>query len=263
MAKGSYFQKHKEKIGIQHGGLPHESFRITDDTRARFEDGQVLLLDKPLHWTSFDVVRKIRNLLRIKKVGHAGTLDPLATGLLILCTGKYTKRINEYMAAEKEYIADITLGATTPTYDLESTPTDVKDFQSVTINQIHSTLATFTGEIEQVPPIYSAIKKNGVAAYELARRGDDVELKSRKITIQSIEIMACSLPVLTLKIACSTGTYIRSLAHDIGQQLGCGAYLSALRRTRIGEMNVEDGITPETFMNQLKKEAVDAADQNA
>src|SRR5688500_837892 len=148
-----------------------------------FEEGQVLLVDKPLEWTSFDVVRKIRNLIRIKKVGHAGTLDPLATGLLILCTGRFTKKINEYMAQEKEYTGTIVLGATTPTYDLESIPGNFTDCSHITAEQVDAAAKVFTGEILQVPPVYSAIKKDGKRAYEFARKGQDIELEARKITI--------------------------------------------------------------------------------
>src|SRR5687767_12968595 len=159
-----------------------------------FEEGQVLLVDKPLEWTSFDVVRKIRNLMKIKKVGHAGTLDPLATGLLILCTGKFTKRINEYMAREKEYTGTIVLGAATPTYDLESHPVAVGDYAGITRELLETTATSFTGEIEQVPPIHSAIKVEGKRVYELARKGHDVVLQPRKITISVFEIVSVALP---------------------------------------------------------------------
>lgn len=212
---------------------------LDEAERALFEAGKVLLIDKPLHWTSFDVVRKIRNRLRIKKVGHAGTLDPLATGLLIVCTGKFTKKINEYMASEKEYTGTFTLGAVTPTYDLESLPEQQKDFSMINAEQLHATTAKFTGEIDQFPPIYSAIKIKGTPMYELARRGEEVELKSRKIRISEFELTTIELPVVHFRIVCSTGTYIRSIAHDFGQALGCGAYLSQLRRTRIGGFSVD------------------------
>ena len=224
---------------------------ISEEVKKKFEDGQVILIDKPLHWTSFDAVRKIRNLIKIKKVGHAGTLDPLATGLLIVCTGKFTKKINEYMAQEKEYTGSFTLGAVTPTYDLESTPLDFKDISAITVEQLNETTRMFIGEIQQVPPIYSAIKKDGVALYELARRGVDVELKPRTITIKEFEITKVELPVVHFKVVCSTGTYIRSLAHDYGAALGCGAYLSALRRTKIGEHLVENAVGIEGFIESL------------
>ncbi|MEO5500808.1 MAG: tRNA pseudouridine(55) synthase TruB, partial [Ginsengibacter sp.] len=199
-----------------------------------FDEGKVLLIDKPLHWTSFDAVRKIRNLIRIKKVGHAGTLDPLATGLLIVCTGKFTKRINEYMAQEKEYTGCITLGAITPTFDLESEPQDFKPYDHLTEEEIINATKSFTGEILQVPPIHSAIKQQGKAVYLKARRGEEVILEPRKITIHAFELTQINLPQIHFKVVCTTGTYIRSLANDFGAALGCGGYLSELRRTRIG-----------------------------
>ncbi|HNU86951.1 MAG TPA: tRNA pseudouridine(55) synthase TruB [Ferruginibacter sp.] len=214
-------------------------------------DGKVLLINKPLHWTSFDVVRKLRSLLQIKKIGHAGTLDPLATGLLIVCTGKFTKKINEYMAQEKEYTGSITLGAVTPTYDLESEPQQQKDHSFLTEEMIRSATEKFIGEIDQYPPMFSAIKKDGVALYELARRGEEVELKARKIFIRSFEITSFELPVVHFKVVCSTGTYIRSLANDFGAALGCGAYLSSLCRTRIGEFKVDEGTTIEELEKSL------------
>lgn len=200
----------------------------------KYEEGQVLLIDKPLNWTSFDVVRKIRSLIKIKKVGHAGTLDPLATGLLIVCTGRFTKKINEYMGMEKEYTGTFTLGATTPTYDLESDPVNIMDYHHLTPEQIKGATANFIGEIQQVPPIHSAIKQAGKPVYLMARKGVDVQLEPRTITITEFVIEKVELPVVHFKVVCSTGTYIRSLAHDYGRQLGCGAYLSSLRRTRIG-----------------------------
>jgi tRNA pseudouridine55 synthase len=210
-----------------------------------FEEGQVLLINKPLEWTSFDVVRKIRNLIKIKKVGHAGTLDPLATGLLILCTGKFTKRINEYMAQEKEYTGTFTMGATTPTYDLESEPVNFTDYGHLSQEQLQQIAQQFTGDILQVPPMHSAIKKDGIRVYELARKGQTIELEPRKITIKAFDIVAVALPVVHFRVVCSTGTYIRSLAHDLGQAAGCGAYLSSLCRTRIGQFKVEDAMTME------------------
>lgn len=213
------------------------------DMENIFEQGQVMLIDKPLEWTSFDVIRKLRSLLRIKKIGHAGTLDPLATGLLIVCTGKFTKRINEFMAQEKEYTGTITLGATTPTYDLESEPRDLKPVDHLQEDAIRAATASFTGTILQVPPIHSAIKKEGKRVYELARQGKEVQLDPRKITISEFEITAIHLPRVEFKVVCSTGTYIRSLANDFGAALGCGGYLSALCRTRIGNFKVEDAFT--------------------
>ncbi len=252
--KGSYWQKHQEKNGEERPASNErtKALPISDHQKQSFEDGKLLLIDKPLHWTSFDMVRKIRNRIRIKKVGHAGTLDPLATGLLILCTGKFTKKINEYMAQEKEYTGSFTLGAVTPTYDLESTPEQHKDIANITAEMVQDLLPGFLGEIQQFPPIYSAIKKKGTPLYELARRGEDIELQARTINIYSFEFTEIILPVLRFKIVCSTGTYIRSIANDIGAALGCGAYLSELRRTRIGNFNVNEAITIEQFNESIQ-----------
>jgi tRNA pseudouridine55 synthase len=209
-----------------------------------FEQGQVLLIDKPLEWTSFDVIRKLRPLVRTKKVGHAGTLDPLATGLLIVCSGKFTKRINEYMAKEKEYTGAVTVGAFTPTYDLESAPVAVGDYGEVSLAGVKEVIASrFLGEIMQVPPIHSAIKVDGKRVYELAREGREVKLEPRPVRIAEFEVMEFRLPEISFRIVCSTGTYIRSIANDLGVALGCGGYLSKLRRTRIGEFRVEDAMT--------------------
>jgi tRNA pseudouridine55 synthase len=218
-----------------------------------FEEGQVLLINKPLEWTSFDVVRKIRSAIKIKKVGHAGTLDPLATGMLILCTGKFTKRINEYMAQEKEYTGTFTLGATTPTYDLESEPQDFKDYSSVTPEQLQAIAQQFTGDIMQVPPMHSAIKKDGKRVYELARQGITIELEPRKITIKEFEFTSIELPVLHFRVVCTTGTYIRSLANDVGRAAGCGAYLSKLCRTRIGAFTLDKSMTMEEALERIVK----------
>lgn len=218
----------------------------------KYEAGEVILVDKPLNWTSFDVVRKIRSLIKIKKVGHAGTLDPLATGLLIVCTGKFTKKINEYMGMEKEYTGSFTLGAVTPTYDLESEPTATKGISGITEQKIHETTRVFTGEIKQVPPIHSAIKKDGKPVYLMARKGIDVQLEPRTVTIYSFSIEKVELPVVYFKVVCTTGTYIRSLANDYGKELGCGAYLSSLRRTRIGIFTAENATQMQELGNQLK-----------
>ena len=212
-----------------------------------------MLINKPIEWTSFDAVRKIRNLIRVKKVGHAGTLDPLATGLLIICTGKFTKRISEYMAQEKEYTGSFTLGATTPTYDLESEPQNFKDYSFLTNEKIIATTKDFTGEIMQVPPAHSAIKVNGKRVYELARKGAEVKLEPRKLFIKEFEITEIKLPLVFFRVVCSTGTYIRSLANDFGERLGCGAYLSSLCRTRIGESRLELSMTIEEFEKEIKK----------
>ncbi|MFZ9387744.1 MAG: tRNA pseudouridine(55) synthase TruB [Chitinophagaceae bacterium] len=219
---------------------------------AAYEEGKVLLINKSLRWTSFDAVRKIRNLVRIKKVGHAGTLDPLATGLLIICTGRFTKRINEYMAQEKEYTGTFILGATTPTYDLESEPVDFRETGGITLPMIREATGQFTGEIAQIPPAHSAIKQDGKRVYELARQGREVILEPRKVTIREFEIVSVDMPVVHFRVVCSTGTYIRSLAHDFGKALGCGAYLGSLCRTRIGTYRLEDAMDIEEFEREVK-----------
>ena len=211
-----------------------------------------MLIDKPYKWTSFAVITKVRDLIKIKKVGHAGTLDPLATGLLIVCTGKFTKRINEYMAQEKEYTGTITLGAITPTFDLEGEPQDIKDTSAITETQIKNATAQFMGDIMQVPPMHSAIKKDGVRVYELARMGQTIELAPRKLFIREFEITAIDMPVVHFRVACSTGTYIRSLANDFGVVLGCGGHLSSLCRTRIGKYKLDDALTIEQLEEQVK-----------
>ncbi len=222
-------------------------------TKEDFEQGQMLLINKPLQWTSFDVVQKLRYLIKIKKIGHAGTLDPLATGLLIVCTGKFTKKINEYMAQEKEYTGTFTLGAVTPTYDLESEPENFKAFDHITTEEINAATLKFTGDIEQVPPAHSAIKVGGKRVYELARQGIEVKLEPRKVTIKEFEIVKIELPLIHFRVVCTTGTYIRSLAKDFGVALGCGAYLSSLCRTRIGEFSVKDAYTIEAFQEKIKQ----------
>lgn len=224
----------------------------------KYETGQVLLINKPLEWTSFDVIRKIRTLLKVKKVGHAGTLDPLATGMLIVCTGKFTKKLNEFMSQEKEYTGTITIGARTPTYDLESEPVDLKDISGITPEAIKSATLLFTGEIMQVPPIHSAIKKDGKRVYELARRGEVVELDARKINIKEFEITSIDLPHIGFRVVCSTGTYIRSLANDLGTALGCGGYLSSLCRTRIGAFEIIDAWSIEALETIVRNERMQA-----
>ncbi len=219
-----------------------------------FEEGRMILVNKPLRWTSADVVKKIRNQVHTK-VGHAGTLDPLATGLLILCTGKFTKKINEYMLKEKEYTGTFTLGATTPSYDLETERENPKECNHISSADLEMVSHRFTGEIIQVPPIYSAIKKNGQRSYDLARQGKAVELEGRKVTVYAFEMELQKPPVVAFRVVCSTGTYIRSLAHDVGQALGCGAYLSSLCRTRIGEYRLEDAIDPEKEEIKIKKDS--------
>ncbi len=251
--KETYRSKHNTKLGKDAPLQQERKERVPIDPNKQlpYAIGKMLLIDKPLHWTSFDVVRKLRGILQIKKIGHAGTLDPLATGLLIVCTGTFTKKINEYMAKEKEYTGHITLGAVTPTFDLESEPEQFKKIERLTNEMIFEATAQFTGAIEQLPPIYSAIKKDGVALYELARKGVKVTLEPRKVTIHSFEIAAIDLPVVSFKVVCSTGTYIRSLANDFGAALGCGGYLSSLRRTRIGEFEASQAIDLDALMQEL------------
>ena len=212
-----------------------------------YADGQVILFDKPLKWTSFDIVKKVRILTKVKKVGHAGTLDPLATGLLIICTGKFTKKINEYMGMEKEYTGTFTLGSTTTTYDLEKEPENFKDTAHLTPEIIHAATHQFIGDILQMPPQHSAIKKDGKRLYESARLGIEVKVDPRPVTIKEFVITNIEMPVVHFKVVCSTGTYIRSLANDFGEALGVGAYMSSLRRTRIGIFNVNDAYNLDSF----------------
>lgn len=216
-------------------------------TETDFLEGQILLVDKPLDWTSFQAVNKLKyklkrefNLPKKFKIGHAGTLDPRATGLLIVCTGKFTKKIPEIQDAPKEYWTEIKIGVQTESYDTEKPEILHQDFSHITENFIQETLEKFVGEIDQKPPIFSAIKIDGARAYNLARAGEEVEMKSRKTTIFYIKDLEINLPLIRFTVGCSKGTYIRSLAHDIGQQLGVGAYLTQLRRTKIGEYSVED-----------------------
>ncbi|MEN9685124.1 MAG: hypothetical protein RLZZ28_910 [Bacteroidota bacterium] len=215
-------------------------------------EGKVILIDKPLHWTSFDVIKKIRWLTKISKVGHAGTLDPLATGLLIVCTGKFTKKINEYMGMEKAYTGTFTIGATTPTYDLESEPVNQKDISHITETQIQEAVKSFTGLILQTPPIHSAIKKEGQPVYLAARKGLEVKLEPRPVTIHSFSIDRIEGSLLYFTVVCSTGTYIRSLANDFGAALGVGGYMSSLRRIRIGEFDVTDALSMDAFELSIK-----------
>jgi tRNA pseudouridine55 synthase len=217
-------------------------------------EGQILLIDKPLTWSSFQAVNKLKYILKRKyelpkkfKIGHAGTLDPLATGLLIVCTGKFTKKITEIQGQAKEYTGTITLGATTPSYDLETEINETFPTEHITEALIWETTKQFVGEIDQKPPVFSAIKKDGIRLYEHARAGEEVEILSRKITIHEFEITRIALPEIDFRVKCSKGTYIRSLAYDFGMALNSGGYLSALRRTKIGDYSVENGISPEKF----------------
>ena len=218
-----------------------------------FLAGQVILIDKPIEWTSFDVVKKIRNLIRIKKVGHAGTLDPLATGLLILCTGKKTKSIESYMAEEKEYTGTFTIGQTTPTFDLESEPTEAVDTSRISQEDLDRARDKFIGDIEQLPPMHSAIKVGGKRLYELARKGETIERKTRPVNISEFELTKVDLPIISFKVVCSKGTYIRSLANDFGEALGVGGHLSSLRRTKIGEFHVDNAYNLEELVTLLKE----------
>jgi len=215
-------------------------------TIPELKEGGVILIDKPYKWTSFDAVNKIKRLTKAK-IGHCGTLDPLATGLLICCTGKFTKKISEYQRLPKEYTGIFHLGAVTPTYDLESEPENFKPFEHITEVAIREAAKKFTGDIMQVPPIHSAVKKDGKRAYELARKGKDITLEARPVTIGEFEITSVKLPEVHFRVACSTGTYIRSLANDMGEELGCGAYLQELRRTRIGNFNADDALSPDQW----------------
>jgi tRNA pseudouridine55 synthase len=212
-------------------------------TITELKEGAVLLIDKPYTWTSHDAIKKVGKRMKVK-IGHCGTLDPLATGLLICCTGKFTKKITDYQKLPKEYTGIITLGATTPTYDLESEPQHCKPFHHLTEADIRAAIIPFIGAIQQVPPIHSAIKKDGKRAYELARKGADIALAPRAVTIMEFELVHIELPDIHFRVACSTGTYIRSLAHDLGAALGCGGYLKALRRTHIGDFSVADALSP-------------------
>ncbi len=216
-----------------------------------FVDGEVLLIDKPLTWTSFDVIRKIRNGIKIKKVGHAGTLDPLATGLLVVCTGKKTKTIDLIQATDKEYTGTITIGATTPSYDKETEIDQSFPYEHITEEMIYETAKSFLGLNEQIPPAHSAIKINGERVYKKARRGEIVIMKPRSITIHEFEITAINLPDISFRVACTKGTYIRSLAYDFGKRLDSGGYLSSLIRTKIGDLRIEDAMSIDEFMASI------------
>lgn len=223
-----------------------------------YKNGKVLLIDKPLHWTSFQAVNKVRWALKKKfglkkiKVGHAGTLDPLATGLLVLCTGKFTKKIQELQAESKEYTGTITLGATTPSYDLETEIDRTYPVEHISEQMILQAAASLTGRIQQVPPLYSAIKKDGVRLYEKARKGELMEIKPREVEVFAFEITGIQMPEIHFRITCSKGTYIRSIASDIGKALDSGAYLSKLRRTKSGDFDVSNALSPQDFVASLE-----------
>ncbi|WP_158840456.1 tRNA pseudouridine(55) synthase TruB [Polaribacter sp. L3A8] len=233
-------------------------------TEEGFKNGQVLLIDKPLNWTSFQVVNKLRweirqrfNIKKIK-VGHAGTLDPLATGLLIICTGKQTKEIHVYQGQEKEYTGTFTIGGTTPSYDLETEVDKTYPTAHITEELLRETTKQFMGDILQKPPIFSAIKKDGKRLYELARKGETTEINARTVTVSEFEITKINLPEVAFRVVCSKGTYIRSLAYDFGLALNSGAHLSALRRTKIGDFSVEKGVSVEGFIKGLQESTIES-----
>ena len=220
-----------------------------------FQQGKTLLLNKPKTWTSFDVVNKIRYAIPGKvKVGHAGTLDPLATGLLIICTGKHTKKLADFMGMEKEYTGIIQLGETTPSYDLETEADQTFDISHITEVMIHETAKKFTGTLLQYPPIFSAIKQKGIPIHRLARKGKAVKTEAREVEITKFEVTKIDLPEVHFRVVCSKGTYIRSLAHDFGKALGAGAYLKELTRTRIGVYKLQDAWELEDFVNLVKQQ---------
>jgi len=237
---------------------------LTDFSKEDFLDGQLLLIDKPLGWSSFQAVNKLKWSIRKKfdlkkiKIGHAGTLDPLATGLLLICTGKFTKKINEYQGQVKEYTGTITLGVTTPSYDLETKIDQTYPTKHITKTLIESAVQNFIGEIEQVPPVFSALKKDGKRLYEYAREGKEVEIKKRVVTILDFEISKIEMPEVHFRVVCSKGTYIRSLAHDLGLALKSGGYLSSLRRTKIGDFDVNKAQDPNDFAERLLNKTTDS-----
>lgn len=223
-----------------------------------FKEGEILYFNKPLKWTSFDVVGRVRKAIcrrigeKKLKVGHAGTLDPLATGVIIVCTGKATKRIEEFQYQTKEYVATIRLGATTPSFDLEHEIDAVYPTGHITRELVEEVLKGFVGTIEQIPPAFSACMVDGKRAYELARRGENVELKAKTLTIDEIELLDYAMPDIKVRVVCSKGTYIRALARDIGQALGSGAHLTALERTRVGDITTDDCMDPDSFIEGLQ-----------
>ena len=232
-----------------------------------FKEGEVLYFDKPLRWTSFAVVNKIRYHISRKlgvkriKVGHAGTLDPLATGVMIICTGKATKRIEEFQYHTKEYIATLQLGATTPSYDLEKEIDATYPTEHITREMVEEVLQQFKGTIEQIPPAFSACKVDGKRAYDLARKGDEVELKPKTLVIDKIELLECNLPEIKIRVVCSKGTYIRALARDIGEALQSGAHLTGLIRTRVGEVRLEDCMQVEDFPKWLEQQEIEVINE--
>lgn len=217
-----------------------------------FEEGRVILINKELRWTSFDVVKKIRNLVRIKKVGHAGTLDPLATGLLIVCTGKMTKQINQFMDQEKEYTGAMILGKTTPSVDLETEIDSNTSIEHITEEDVRNTIRKFTGKLMQTPPIYSALKKDGEPLYKKARKGEYVKIEPRPVESKEFEITEINFPEIRFRLVCTKGFYVRSLVRDFGESLGVGAYMSKLERTRIGNNKLEDAQSIDEFKKEVE-----------
>lgn len=228
-----------------------------------FIEGEIIAIDKPLGWTSFDAVKRIRGAVQRRmgvrkfKVGHAGTLDPLATGVLIVCTGRATKRIEQLQNGLKEYVADITLGATTPSYDLEKEIDATYPYEHITRDLVDRTLPSFVGHVMQVPPVFSAVKVDGKRAYSLARKGKEVELKAKPLEIKELEVLAFEPPLLRVRVLCSKGTYIRALARDIGESLGSGAHLSALRRTRVGEFTIDRCLSLDDALTRIAEEPME------
>ncbi|RMF63208.1 MAG: tRNA pseudouridine(55) synthase TruB [Calditrichaeota bacterium] len=229
----------------------HKPFASLD-----FEKGEILTIDKPEGWTSFDVVKKVRSLLRVKKVGHAGTLDPFATGVLVVCTGRATKRVSALMGLDKEYVACLELGKETDTFDVTGKIVRRGDPGDVTAEKLQRVCADFRGEIEQIPPMFSAVKVGGKRLYKLARKGQVVERRPRRVVVHELELLHFENPFATIRVVCSKGTYIRTLAHDIGRRLGCGAYLKSLTRTRVGSFRLENALTVEELAEQAKNRSV-------
>jgi len=239
-----------------------------DIEKADFLGGTLLLIDKPQNWTSFDVVNKVRWAIRRRldikkiKVGHSGTLDPMATGLLLICTGKWTKRLHELQGLPKQYTGTITLGGETASYDKESEVINTHSLEGLTRASIKEAMESFLGDIDQFPPMFSAIKVKGQPLYKMARRGESIELEARKVSIQKFEMTNCVLPNVDFVVDCGKGTYVRSMAHDLGQKLGCGGYLSALRRTAVGSYSIEDAWPLDTLIEAIENEIVVSDKQN-
>jgi tRNA pseudouridine55 synthase len=232
-----------------------EPYSLFDQENYDFQQGEVILIDKPLEWTSFDVVNKLRYQLKLKKIGHAGTLDPLATGLLILCTGKMTKQIEQFQTQEKEYEGSLVLGKTTPSIDLETDFDSEASFDHLAVEDLEKAREQFLGEIRQVPPIFSAVKVGGERLYKKARKGEEVVIKEREVNIKVFELTRIELPEVDFRIVCSKGTYIRSIVRDFGESLKVGAYLASLRRTRNGHFHVNNAYQIQEFVALVKQDA--------